>query len=176
MSSFSEPPSRKLNGSSKEENTIREIFYQHWEKINNKMDKASRDINSWRHKSIDLINKYADQQIRILTDDYNRQRVVFDENRRTNIDTAATYISHPAKQSDPFVQLRNACSKLEFQVSELEIIKDGMDYIKVMTVDDQKKKKQEGSMTNESTKIDDNMHINVNLSSSPASINSDRMK
>ena len=89
MSSFLKSPGRDIFNSSKEENTIREIFYQHWKKMKEQMTITNDDINNWRHKCIAEINNYVDQYIQILKNDYDQQRNVFDESRRPNIDTAA---------------------------------------------------------------------------------------
>jgi len=173
---FLESPSRKVFNSSKEENAIREIFYQHWEKIKDQMVSTKEEINRWREISIARINKHADQQIQTLNDYYARQRYAFDDSRRANIDTATAYVQHGAKQPDLIDQLYHACRKLEFQIAKLETIKADMDYIKVITGQDLAKKKYENSIIKQSTNADDNLHKNGNLSASSTMASPDRMK
>jgi hypothetical protein len=176
MSNSLESPGRKVFNSSKEENAIREIFYQHWEKMKNEMTRTSDEINRWRQKSIADINKHAEQEIQILNNYYARQRSVFDETRRANIDIATAYVQHVTKQSDLFGQLRDACSKLEFQVAKLEMVRGDMDYIKVITVEDYTKKMHENSIIKQCTKIDNDIHKNVNSSPNPTTASSNRIK
>jgi hypothetical protein len=176
MSNFLEPPNRKSYNSSKEENALREIFYQHWEKMKNQMGRTTEEINQWRKKSIEDINKYADRQIQILHDFYNRQRGVFDEHRRANIDTATSYVHYGVKESEMFDQLRSACSTLGFQMAKLETIRGKMDIIKVITVDNQRKTKQDNSMTKQEFETNDNTRHNEESSPKSTSGSSDRMK
>src|SRR5690242_4172122 len=109
MNHFTQPPGREVYNGSKEENEIRKIFYDHWEKMRDQMTTEINQIESWRDECIAHINKYADQQIQILKDDYDRQRHVFDDSRRANIDTATAYVCHATKQTKLFDQLRDAC-------------------------------------------------------------------
>jgi hypothetical protein len=176
MSNFLESPNRKSYNSSKEENALREIFYQHWEKMKNQMGRTTEEINQWRQRSIEDINKYADQEIQILHDFYKHQRDVFDEHRRANLETAASYVHHGVKESEMFDQLRQACSTLEFQMAKLETIRGDMDYIKVITVDNQTKMKQENSRVKQEFETDDNISHSEGSSPNPTSGSSDRMK
>jgi hypothetical protein len=137
---------------------------------------TNNDIDKWRHKCIAEINNYADQQIQILKDDYDQQRSVFDESRGANLDAAAAYVSHVPKQLDLFNQLHDECCKLEFQVAKLETIWVNIDRIKVITVENQMKRMQEGSTMKQSMKPDDSINMNVSLSLDPASTSPDRIK
>jgi len=174
--SLTEPPSRKAFNSSKEENTIREIFYRHWEKMKDQMLWARDEINRWRQKSTADINTYADQQIRILNDYCARQRHAFEESRRANIDIAAAYAHHATQQSGLFDQLREACSKLEFQMAKLEIIKSSIDYIRVITVEDHTKNNYNNSIIKQSTNADDNLPKNISSSPNSTTASSDKVK
>jgi hypothetical protein len=176
MSAFLNPPGREFFNGGKEANEIREIFYQHWEKMKNQMIMTHNEINKWRDRCITEINKYADEQIRIINDDYDRQRQVFEERRRDNIDTAIACVHRTTAEADLFDQLRNECRRLQFDVAKLENVKVGMDYIKVITVDDQLKKKRENSTITQSIKTEHNTSKNVQSSSNPTSASSNRTK
>jgi hypothetical protein len=173
---FLEPPSRKGFNSSKEANTIREIFYQHWEKMKDQIVRTRDEIYRWRQISIEHINKHVDQEIQTLNDYYARQRYAFDDSRRANIDTATAYAYHGAKQSDLFDQICHACTTLEFQMAKLETIQSSMEYVKVIIVQDLTKKKHENSIIEQSTNSDDNLHKNGNSSLNSTTVTPDRMK
>jgi hypothetical protein len=176
MSAFLNPPGRNVYGGRKEENEIREIFYQHWEKMKNQVFMTHNEIIKWRDYCITEINKYADEQIRILNGDCDRQRQVFEERRRENIDTATAYVDHTTAEANLFDQLRNECRRLQFDIATLETIKVDMDYIKVITVEDQIKKKRENSTITQSIKTKDNTSKNVGSSSNPTLAISNRTK
>jgi len=135
MATFLNPPFRWLSDSTDAENEIRAIFFQHWEKARDQMIATINAINAWRQKTIEDINKYADEQIRNLGDDYDRQRLSLDEKREENLDTTRAYCS--AQNGELFNELRDACRSLVFQVAQLEFLNGTMIGPKVITVQEQ---------------------------------------
>jgi hypothetical protein len=163
MSIFQTPPGRHTFYGQSEDNEIREIFYRHWEDMKEKMNTTWKDIDSWRKDSIAKIDRHAEEQFRILQHDYNEQRYTFDESRRQNIDIAMAYRSHSQQASELFAQLRQACRKLDFQVASLGIIQQNIDYIKVITVNERRKKEREEKARQQS------MTTSANTSKDPGS-------
>ncbi|CAF0984202.1 unnamed protein product [Rotaria sordida] len=133
-------PFRWLPDSTNEENEIRGIFFHHWEKLRDRFLETVNEINKWRQKTIDDVNKYADEQIRILAEDCQRQRLTLDEKREENIDT--TRACYAARNIELFQELRNECQLLEFQVAQLEFVTGEMQGLKVITVFEQMERKK----------------------------------
>jgi hypothetical protein len=127
--------------SNREGNEIREIFYQHWEKMKNQMKGVIDEINMWRFRSIQDINSYANEQVRILQADYNHQRDIFDQKREENLGIAKAY--HQTKQTNLFKELIIACRSLEFQVAQLVYIRNQNNRPKVITVEDETRTKKQ---------------------------------
>ena len=135
MSTVLAKPCRHGRITSKEENEIREIFYQHWEKMKNQMKKSIDKINRWRSQNVQDINLYADEQISILQRDYELQGGIFNRKRVENLDTAKIY--HNNKQIDLFNELSAACRALEFQVAQLMYFSTTVERVRVITVEQQ---------------------------------------
>jgi hypothetical protein len=133
---FGEPGRHKIRGN-KEENEIREIFYQHWEKMKNSTKMIIDEINKWRSRTIDKINMHADEQLRRLQIDYDRQRAIFDKKREDTISIAKAYSQ--SKANDQFKDLYNECRLLEFQVAQLEFLRDQSQSPRVIIVEDQRR-------------------------------------
>jgi hypothetical protein len=145
------PPYRWLSDSTDAENEIREIFFQHWEKARDQMTATVNEIDAWRHKFIAYINNHADEQIRNLGDDYDRQRLSLDEKREENLDTTRAY--YGAQNVELFNELRNACRSLAFQVAQLEYVNGTMNGPRVITVQEQTERmKNEQSAASKSEK------------------------
>ncbi|CAF2579673.1 unnamed protein product [Rotaria sp. Silwood2] len=98
------------------------------------------EINKWRQKVIDDVNNYAEEQIRILAEDFQRQRLNLDEKREENIDT--TRACYAARNIDLFQELLNECRSLEFQVTQLEFVTGEMQGLKIITVSEQIERKK----------------------------------
>jgi len=139
-------PSRSTFFGSKEENKIREIFYQHWEKMKNQMKMIIDIINTWRSQTIDAINSYAAEQLRILQADYSQGRSIFDQKLEENVEIAKAY--HQTKQIDPFQELCMQCRSLQFQLAQLDYVQNHNECPKVITVEEQiRRKKQDKANT-----------------------------
>jgi hypothetical protein len=144
MNTSLNPPIRWLPDSTNAENEIREIFFQHWDKMKDHLIAMVNEINAWRHKVIEDTNKYADDQIRIVTADYERLRLNLNERCEENLDTTRAYVV--AQNIELFNELRSACQSLEFQMAHLESISGTMNGLKVITVEEQvERKKKEKS-------------------------------
>lgn len=141
MTSFLTEPYRQKSPPYSEGDDVREIFYRHWEKMMGKRARTIADIQEWRDKSIEEIKTHAEDQIRILEDDYNRQRVRFDEERRKKLDER--YELTVSKQSDLREQFLAACQSLKFKVATLARIKCEIERPIVKTVDDLVKEKEQ---------------------------------
>jgi hypothetical protein len=137
-------PCRHGRITSKEENEIREIFYRHWETMKNQMKTSIDVINTWRSRSIGEIDRYADEQIRILKRDYDRQRGIFDRRREENLETAKIY--HNSKESNLFDELSAACRSLQFQVAQISYSLNQTESPRVITVGE-----RAGSMKHDNT-------------------------
>ncbi|CAF3161888.1 unnamed protein product [Rotaria sp. Silwood2] len=149
MSDFLAEPCRQSRSSGKEENEIRKIFYQHWEKLKNRMEEDIVGINEWRSRSIQEIKSYADEQIRILKFDYDNQRRIFDEKRTQNLELAKVY--RESREKELFSELCTACQSLQFQVAQLENVVYEKSRPKVITVEEQMKRtKQDTAKLNRS--------------------------
>ncbi|CAF1948019.1 unnamed protein product [Rotaria magnacalcarata] len=122
MSNIFDEPNRHSYRSSKEENEIREIFYNHWEELKKHADEAIGTINSWRSEHIRKIGMYAETQIRILIMHYDNQRSIFNQERENYLSRAKAY--HDSKKKDVFNDMRDRCRLLKFQVAELKYILD----------------------------------------------------
>jgi hypothetical protein len=144
MNTLLNAPCRWQPDSTNAENEIREIFFQHWDKLKNHFIAMVNEINKWREKVIEDANKYADEQIRILADDYNRQQLSIDEKREENLDTTRAYAG--ANSIDLFDELRKECKLLEFQMAQLESVSGTLTGHRVITVQEQiEKMKREKS-------------------------------
>jgi hypothetical protein len=149
MTQFLIEPNRRKHLPYFEGDDVREIFYKHWEKMKKKRTNTINDIQEWRDSIIEQIKRHAEEQIRILDDDYNRQRVRFDEERKKKIsercDPAAS------KQSDHCERFLETCRLLKFKVAKLELIKCEVDYATVITVDAQMKAKEQRRISKHSS-------------------------
>jgi hypothetical protein len=144
MTTSLNPPVGWLPDSTNAENEIREIFVHHWNKIKDHLIAVVSEINVWRHKMIEDTNKYADEQIQIVTADYERLRLNLNERCEENLDTTRAYAV--AQNIELFNELRSACRSLEFQMAHLEYINGVMKGFKVITVEEQvERKKKEKS-------------------------------
>jgi hypothetical protein len=137
---FDEPCRRSKTGK-KEENDIREIFYEHWEKMKNQTKVALDGINAWRSQTIDEINTHADEQIRQLQTIYSRQRAIFEQKREENISSAKLFqqskSNSQSNANDTFNEVCNVCRSLEFQVAQLEHIQYQIKRPRVIPIGDQ---------------------------------------
>ena len=152
MSNFINPPHRWLPDGTNEENEIRTIFYLHWEKAMNNYRESVNQINAWRQAIISYIHKYADEQIGILTTEYDRQRVSFDGKYQENVALARDY---GAQNAELFKEIRNACQLLEFHIVQLEALKVTMESFRVITSEEhmeRKKKEQSDAVMSEQSK------------------------
>lgn len=169
-------PCRWLSDSTTAENEIREIFFKHWEKLRDRFILNVNEINAWRQRLIEHTNQYADEQIRILADDFQLQRVSFDEKREENLDTTRAYCG--VQNVELFTELCCACRSLEFQVAQLENINGTMVGIKVVTVSEQierrNKEKSDASSisTNENIAEKSTFKHNDGTTDNPDEINS----
>jgi hypothetical protein len=146
MSNFLTEPCRRGLTSNEKENEIRAIYYCHWENMKKQMKLTIETIDGWRFQNIQAINGYADEQVQILRDDYDHQRLVFDRMREEHLATASVYRS--SKQPDLFHELRDACQLLKFQVAQLEYVRNETQRPKVIVVEEQtRRKKQENINT-----------------------------
>jgi hypothetical protein len=153
MSKFVTPPSGWIADSTDAENHIRAIFFQHWQKAMGEFVASVNQINTWRQTFIEQINKHADEQIHILTDDYDRQRVIFDEKYQENLEiTRACCV---AQNAELFNEIQNVCRLLEFQIVQLESVSGTMNGLRVITSHEQmerKKKEQSDASRSEDSK------------------------
>ena len=133
-------PCRWLPNGTIAENSIREIFFHHWEKLRNCLLESINQVNEWRHKFIEDVNKCANEQIRILAEDYERQRLNLDAKCEENLETTRAYRDVPNEEL--FKELYNGCQSLEFQVTQLELISGTMHYFRVITISEQMEKKR----------------------------------
>jgi hypothetical protein len=139
MSTFIDAPHRWLPGGTNEENEIRTILYLNWEKaMSHYVDSVSR-INAWREGIISHAKKYADEQLSILTADYNQQRVTFDEKYQENVALARDC---GAQSAELFNDLKNACQLLVFQIVQLEDITGTLAGFRVVTSQEQMERKK----------------------------------
>jgi len=160
MTTFFNEPCRWSPDSTNAENEIREIFVQHWEKLKNQMIAKVNELNTWRQKFIEYVNKYVDEQILNLSADYDRQRLGLDQACEENLDTTRAYCT--AQNIDLFNELRDACRSLEFQVAQLEYINGTVNVLKVITVQEQmerKKKEQSAASKPENDKPEEKLIV-----------------
>jgi hypothetical protein len=156
MSAVMNVPDQQLPGSTEPENEIRGIFLQHWEKMNNQKQASINAINNWRQNFIEHINKYAEEQLRHLADDYVRQQLDLEKKCEENLETTRAY--YDAQNAELFNELRNACRLLEFQVAQLESVNGTLAGLKVITVQEQmerKKKEQSDASKPENDKFEE---------------------
>jgi hypothetical protein len=134
-------PCRRSKTGKKEENDIREIFYEHWEKMKNRTKLVMDGINTWRSQTIDEINTYAEQQIRQLQIIYNHQREIFDQERDEKISIAKSFqqskSNSPSTVNDTFNGLCGTWRLLEFQVAQLENVQYQIQRPRVIAIGDQ---------------------------------------
>jgi hypothetical protein len=100
-----------------------------------------RSTSNEKEDEIQQVNTDTHEQMRILKDDYDGQRLVFDRMRGEHLETITAY--NALKQSDLFHELRDACQLLEFQVAQLEYVKNEIQRPKVIVVEEQTSRKQE---------------------------------
>ena len=140
-----EEPRRQSKTGKKEDNEIREIFFQHWKKMRNQTEAVVGEINGWRTRMINEINTYADGQIRYLETIYTRQRTIFNQKREENISIAKAL--YQSKADNLFKELCNACHLLEFQVAQLEDVQYQIQRPRVIAVEEQTKENTENQST-----------------------------
>jgi hypothetical protein len=134
-------PCRRSKTGKKEENEIREIFYEHWEKMKNQTEAVMNDINAWRSRMNNEINAYADEQIRKLQTIYNHQRAIFDQERDEKISIAKNFhqskSNSPSTVDDTFNGLCGTWRLLEYQVAQLENVQYQIQRPRVIPIGDQ---------------------------------------
>lgn len=135
MFPFLQPPSNYSIDDSEAESEIRMIFFQHWSKMKDEMIESVNKINNWRQVIIGQLNKYADEQIRILADDYDRQRAIFDRKQGESLQTARIFSN--AQNMQQFKELRDACRELKIQVAKVQSSTGTLSSLKVVTVQKQ---------------------------------------
>jgi hypothetical protein len=154
MNDFQYAPARYYGGSNQKVNDVCEIFYEHWQRMDNERRAAMNDIEKWRHEWTDTINKHAYAQISLLKDDYNLQRLAFDAKRNDTIDTIIACSNPP--QYELISQLLNECRTLQFQVAKLQFKKRDVEFPTVFTVEELKKQKGADARAGEQAIFRDN--------------------
>ena len=160
-------PRRHMFMGNKDENEIREIFYQHWEKMKAEIKQMVDQINEWRSARLKEIDFYADEQIRRLATDYSIQRTALDESRRENLETARAFSQ--SKTDDALKELSDTCKTLKFQVAQLDYARHHSNYPIILTVEDlrrgiktNKKNVQTGQCENDRDQlVIDNANVRV---------------
>ena len=123
---------------SAEENEIQELIYRQFKTAQSEVVMTSININTWRERTVQFIHQYADEQLRILHDDYHRLGTSIQQNLEETLDTVRA--CREANDSDLFVQLRNECRQSKFQVAQLENVDSKMESPRVVTIEEQKKR------------------------------------
>lgn len=160
MSAFLIEPCVLIPGSSEAETRIRQIFHHHWQRMREQLQATVRSIENWRDTTIEQIKKYADDQVRILGEDYDRQRLVLDSKCEENLNLMRSCCT--AENIDLFNDMQNTWVALQFQVAQLEYIHFTINTPKVITVPEQmerEKQQNTSALTEENLKLGQS-HIN----------------
>lgn len=133
-------PDRYLHDPNKsdEENEIQELFYRQYKTAQSELVMTSVNINTWRERTVQFIHQYADEQLRILQEDYHRLGTSIQLNLEETLDTVRA--CRVANDQDLFVQLRNECRQSKLQVAQLENVDSKMGSPRVVTIEEQKKR------------------------------------
>jgi hypothetical protein len=126
---------------SDEENEIQELFYRQYKTAHSELVMTSMNIYTWRERTIQFIHQYADEQIRILQDDFRRLDGLLQVNLRETLDTVRAY--REVNDNDLFVQLRNECRQLKLQVAQLENVDSKMEFLRVTTIEEQRRREEQ---------------------------------
>jgi hypothetical protein len=156
MTKFLIPPSGWSADSTEAENGIRMIFFQHWEKMAHQLQATVNMIDTWRQETIEQINKHAEEQMRILGDEYDQHRLVLDEKCEENLEITRAY--RDVQNMELFKELYSACLSLEFQVAQLEYIMGSIKVPRVIRVQEQmerRKKEQSDVLKPEDNKSEE---------------------
>ena len=138
MSAFLVEPCVSVPGSSEAETFVRQIFYQHWKKMAEQLQATARSIENWRQATTEQIKKYADDQMRILGEDYDRQRLVLDRKCEESLDLMRSCCSN--ETIDLFHDMQNTWRAIEFQVAQLGNVRGTLEGPMVITVHQQVEK------------------------------------
>lgn len=140
MSNFFTPPIGWTADSTEAENIVRKIFVHHWENMKQQLHATVNMIDTWRQKTIEDTNKHANDQLRILADEYERQRAVLDAKREESLEITRAY--RGAESNELFNDLHSAYISLEFQVAQLEFVVSSINLPRIITIQEQMERRE----------------------------------
>lgn len=153
-------PCRWQADSTNAENEIREIFFQHWERLKDQFVALAVEIQDWQKRLVESINNHVAQQMRILEEDYQRQMHKLDQQREESLDTTRACCT--ANNVDLYGELRGECQLLQFQAAQLENTISSLEAPRVIPVSEQmerKKKENLDTIKSESGKSEEKLLI-----------------
>ncbi|CAF1349606.1 unnamed protein product [Adineta ricciae] len=152
------PPCQFLPNSTVAENTIREIFFRHWEKMKDELLVAGDQINTWRQTMINDINKYADELLHALANDFNRFKISCQQQCDEHLEM--TYAYHEVQNVELFNEICENCRSLKFQLARLESVTNQVHCYRIVTIEEQiEKERIVNSCVNEFQTKSETKHI-----------------
>ncbi|CAF0995639.1 unnamed protein product [Adineta ricciae] len=140
------------------ESTIREIFFRHWEKMKDEFLAAGNQINIWRQTMINDTNKYADELLHALANDFNRFKSSCQQQCDENL--AKAYAYHEIQNVELYNELCESCRSLKFQLARLESATGELHSYRIVTIEEQiEKERIANSCVNESQTKSETKHI-----------------
>ena len=149
MSEFLKEPCVEVPGSSAAETHIRKIYHYHWQNMREKLQETMRVIDNWSQTTIASIQNHAQEQMRILGEEYDRQRGELD--RQCEESLAFMRSCCNTENTDLLNDMNQTWLALQLQVAELEFFPGTMSAPKVITIQEQieRRKQQHASVSQE---------------------------
>lgn len=135
MTEFLKEPCIDVPGSTDAEKNIRRIYHHHWQRMREKLQSTIGVIDNWSQVTISSIQNHAQEQMRILGGEYDRQRVALD--RQCEESLAVMRSCYSAENTDLLTDMHNTWVALQVHVAELEFIQGSMTVPKVITIQEQ---------------------------------------
>ena len=130
--SLSEPPSSN-------ETELQEIFNRKWALIESQTTMNRININTWRERTIAMVNAYADEQLRMLDQEKQQSVILLQEMFQENIFNMRH--ATEAQLLDFQSQLLSVSRLLEIQIAQLENNEFKVSSPRVLTIREQNERK-----------------------------------
>jgi hypothetical protein len=122
-------------------NQILHVFVQHAQNLTDYYQKTNEKIDQWRTDSINRINELTSVQRNILLQDFQLQKEMFEEKRKSSVEKAPDYYQNQNK--DLFDQFLVECEIIEFKMAQIQMIKDEVENLTVVTAKELESREQQ---------------------------------
>ncbi|UJR28506.1 hypothetical protein I4U23_009744 [Adineta vaga] len=130
MTDGSERRCRKTRLTNEYVNEINAVFAKHCEIMEDDYKSKIVQIDEWCSNFIQEINDHATKQKYLLDNVYNNEKCLLKKQLEENLEVTDNYYN--AQQESLFNELRKACQKLKYKLSELRYSKSEVDFLNVV--------------------------------------------